>query len=74
MLPGDPLVVWKLSRHERSIMQLIETVQIRLYMRAFANAYPEEVFVQQVVGQIPWGHNARILDLVKYPSERECYI
>ena len=31
-----------------------------LYMRAFAGAYPEETFVQQVVGQIPWGHNVRI--------------
>ncbi|HEY3416358.1 MAG TPA: PDDEXK nuclease domain-containing protein [Armatimonadota bacterium] len=45
-----------------------------LYMRAFADAYPEEAFVQQVVGQIPWGHNVRILDLVKDPIEREWYI
>ena len=27
-----------------------------LYMRAFADAYADEQFVQQVVGQIPWGH------------------
>ena len=33
-----------------------------LYMRAFAEAYPNEQIVQQVVGQIPWGHNIRILD------------
>lgn len=45
-----------------------------LYMRAFADAYPEEIFVQQVVGQIPWGHNVRILDLVKDSTEREWYI
>ena len=45
-----------------------------LYMRAFADAYPKEEFVQQVVGQIPWGHNARILDLVKDATEREWYI
>src|SRR5260221_8502717 len=25
------------------------------YMRAFAGAYPDELFVQQAVGQIPWG-------------------
>jgi len=31
-------------------------------MRAFAEAWPDEPFVQQVVGQIPWGHNVRILD------------
>ncbi|MEM9447145.1 MAG: DUF1016 N-terminal domain-containing protein, partial [Cyanobacteria bacterium P01_E01_bin.6] len=28
-----------------------------MYMRAFAEAYPDKVVVQQVVGQIPWGHN-----------------
>jgi len=44
-----------------------------LYMRAFAEAWPEEPFVQQVVGQIPWGHNVRILDAVKDPKEREWY-
>src|ERR1700723_1750885 len=43
-------------------------------MRAFAEAWPKESFVQQVVGQIPWGHNLRLLDLVKIPREREWYI
>lgn len=45
-----------------------------LYMRAVADAYPDEQFVQQVVGQIPWGHNVRILDQVKDSQEREFYI
>ena len=27
------------------------------YMRALAEAWPDEPIVQQVVGQIPWGHN-----------------
>ena len=44
------------------------------YMRAFAEAYPEEQFVQQVVAQIPWGHNVRILDYVKDPIQRAWYI
>lgn len=44
------------------------------YMRAFAQAWPDEQFVQQVVAQIPWGHNVRILDYVKDPTEREWYI
>ncbi|WP_341739966.1 PDDEXK nuclease domain-containing protein [Microcoleus sp. CAWBG640] len=44
------------------------------YMRSFAEAYPDEQFVQQVVAQIPWGHNLRILDAVKDPVEREWYI
>jgi predicted nuclease of restriction endonuclease-like (RecB) superfamily len=43
-------------------------------MRAFAEAWPEESFVQQVVGQIPWGHNIRILDLVKNTRHREWYV
>src|SRR4051812_38686909 len=29
------------------------------YMRAFAEAYPDQQFVQQVVAQLPWGHNVR---------------
>ena len=37
------------------------------YMRAFAEAWPEEAIVQQLVAQIPWGHNVRILDYVKDP-------
>lgn len=44
------------------------------YMRAFAEAYPMEQIVQQVVAQIPWGHNVRILDIVKDPTERLWYV
>ena len=28
-----------------------------LYMRAFAEAWPDPQIVQQVVGQLSWGHN-----------------
>ncbi len=34
-------------------------------MRAFAESYPDQEFVQQVVAQLPWGHQIRILDSVK---------
>lgn len=44
------------------------------YMRAFAEAWPDEQFVQQAVAQIPWGHNVRILDYVKDPGVREWYV
>jgi predicted nuclease of restriction endonuclease-like (RecB) superfamily len=44
------------------------------YMRRFAEAYPDKSFVQQVVAQLPWGHNIRLLELVKTPKEREWYI
>ena len=44
------------------------------YMRAFAEAYPDEEFVQQLVAQIPWGHNVRILDKAKDAPTREFYV
>jgi predicted nuclease of restriction endonuclease-like (RecB) superfamily len=44
------------------------------YMRAFAEAYPDEQIVQQPVAQIPWGHNVRILDKVKSTQERLWYV
>lgn len=44
-----------------------------LYMRAFAEAYPDEAFVQQVVGQLPWGHNVRLLDKLSSTVERTWY-
>ncbi|WFU25497.1 PDDEXK nuclease domain-containing protein [Bradyrhizobium sp. CB1717] len=40
------------------------------YMRAFAEAWPDGGFVQQVVALLPWGHNVRLLDAVKAPEER----
>ena len=43
------------------------------YMRAFAEAWPEESIVQQLVAQIPWGHTVRLLDHVKNRREREWY-
>jgi len=45
-----------------------------LYMRAFAEAYPDEEFVQQLAGQIPWFHNCVLLDKVKDDIERQWYI
>lgn len=44
------------------------------YMRKFAETWPDEQFVQQLVAQLPWGHNVRILDQLKTPEEREWYI
>ncbi len=43
-------------------------------MRAFAEAYPDEQIVQQLVALIPWGHNVRILDAVKDPSAKLWYV
>ncbi|MEO8288909.1 MAG: PDDEXK nuclease domain-containing protein [Chloroflexota bacterium] len=44
------------------------------YMRAFAEAYPDEAIVHQLGGQIPWRHNVYLLDSVKDAIEREWYI
>ena len=32
------------------------------YMAKFASTYTDREFVQQVVAQIPWGHNIVLLD------------
>lgn len=44
-----------------------------LYMRAFAEAYPDEQIVQQVVGQIPWSHNILLLEKLKDGEQRLWY-
>jgi predicted nuclease of restriction endonuclease-like (RecB) superfamily len=43
------------------------------YMRAFAEAWPDLQFVQQVVALLPWGHNTRLLDALKTAVQREWY-
>ena len=36
-----------------------------LFMRSFAEAYPDQLIVKQLVSQIPWGHIIRILQKIK---------
>lgn len=43
------------------------------YMRSFAQAWPDPEVVQQVVAQIPWGHNVRLLEKVGEPEKRLWY-
>lgn len=43
------------------------------YMRAFAEAWPDEPIVQQVVAQLPWGHCLVLLDRLKSREERVAY-
>ena len=45
-----------------------------VFMRAIGEAYPDKAIVKQLVSQIPWGHNIRILQMVKDSVEREWYI
>jgi predicted nuclease of restriction endonuclease-like (RecB) superfamily len=44
-----------------------------MYMRAFAEAWPNEESVQQAVGQLPWGHNLVLLTRLKDPQQRLAY-
>ena len=44
-----------------------------LYMRAFAEAWPDQAIVQQAVGQLPWGHNLVLLSKLKTPDLRLAY-
>ena len=43
------------------------------YMAKFAATYPNREFVQQVVAQIPWGHNLVLLEKVTDDFAREWY-
>jgi predicted nuclease of restriction endonuclease-like (RecB) superfamily len=44
-----------------------------MYMRAFAEAWPEEPIVQQLVGRLPWGHNLVLLTRLKDSAQRMAY-
>lgn len=44
-----------------------------LYMRAFAEAWPDPSIVQRVVGRLPWGQNIELLTKLKDPAIRLWY-
>lgn len=70
-------VIERLSADLRSSFPEMKSLSLRnlkYIMRAFAEVYVEESIVQQVVAQITWGYNVRILDLIKDPTERLWYI
>ena len=43
------------------------------YMRAFAQAWPDAQFVQQVLAQLPWYHQLALLDKLPGPETRRWY-
>lgn len=43
------------------------------YMRAMAEAYTDESIVRQLVAQIPWGHNQKLLDKLQTQEQRLWY-
>lgn len=44
------------------------------YMAKFAARFPDRRIVQEVLAQIPWGHNIVLLDKIADSNEREWYI
>lgn len=44
-----------------------------MYMRAFAVAWPDYAIVQQLVGQLPWGHNLALISKLKDRDQRLQY-
>ena len=44
-----------------------------MYMRAFAEAWPDEQIVQRCVGQLPWRHNIALLEKLKDLEPRLWY-
>jgi len=43
------------------------------YMRAFAQAWPDSEFVQEVLAQLPWYHQLALLDKLASPEARRWY-
>ncbi len=43
------------------------------YMRAFAEAFPDQEIVQQLVAQLPWGHVIKLMEGVREPETRLWY-
>lgn len=44
------------------------------YMRAFAEAWPDEAIVQQAAAQLPWFHLCTLIDKLKTPEARDWYL
>jgi len=59
-------IIDQLSRDLRSEFPEMKGFSTRnlKYMRKFAQEYSDHEFVQQLVAQLPWGHNIFLMDLV----------
>jgi predicted nuclease of restriction endonuclease-like (RecB) superfamily len=58
-------------RHDFPDMKGLSARNLK-YMRALAEAHPDEKFVQQVVARLPWGHVIKLLT-VRDPTQRQWY-
>src|SRR5437016_7503899 len=68
-------VIERLARDLRSEFPQMQGLSARNlgYMKAFAEAWPDQAILQQLVAKLPWGHNVRLLDAVKNAEERLWY-
>lgn len=68
-------VVDRLAQDLRALFPLMKGFSLRnlKYMRAFAAAWTDSEFVQQVAAQMPWGHHQVLLDRVRDAQARAWY-
>ncbi len=69
-------VMERLSRDLRAAFPGMKGLSVRnlRHMRDLAREWPDEAIGKQLVSELPWGHNVRLLQLVKGRAEREWYI
>lgn len=69
-------VIDRLSRDLRSAFPEMKGFSPRnlKYMRAFAEAWPDEAIVQAGLAQLTWYHNIALLEKVTSPEQRAWYI
>ena len=69
-------VIERLSQDLRSAFPELKGFSPRnlKYMRAFAEAWPEPEFVQEVLAQLPWYHQLALLDKLPGPETRKWYV
>jgi predicted nuclease of restriction endonuclease-like (RecB) superfamily len=68
-------VIERLSQDLRSAFPEMKGFSPRnlKYMRAFAEAWPDPEFVQEVLAQLPWYHQLALLDKLPGPQTRKWY-
>lgn len=69
-------VIDRLARDLREAFPEMKGFSTRnlMYMRDFAEAWPDSLIVQQAAAQLPWFHNVVLITRVKDRSTREWYI
>jgi predicted nuclease of restriction endonuclease-like (RecB) superfamily len=69
-------VIDQLSRDLKTLFPDMKGFSTRnlKYMRKLAEEYPDTEFVQQLVAQLPWGHNVILMDMCQSRQTRIFYM